>query len=188
MGMQATFAKAIDYRGGEYGNAVLSREKPLSVARIPLPGMEPRGLLMCEFADCWFFATHLDSRVVPGDTEPANVRAVSVIRQAATARAKTKPVFLAGDWNARPDSKMVAAAREFLTVLSPVHGRTSHGFRKHDPRNGHCIDYITVDCAHTGDFTVKEAHIIPDAVASDHYPVVVTVGRRFCARKDGDAQ
>ena len=38
-GMHVTFAKAIDYAGGEYGNAVLSEEPPLDVRRIPLPGL-----------------------------------------------------------------------------------------------------------------------------------------------------
>jgi len=191
-GMHAMFAKAIDYRGGEYGNAVLSREKPLSVVRVPLPGEEPRVLLACEFSDCWFFATHLDSRTVAGDTEPANVLSASIIREVAAERVKSKPVFLAGDWNARPKSKTVAAIKKFMAILSPLRGRTWHGFKTHDPSREYCIDYITVDTAHAGGFAVKEAYIVPDAIASDHYPVVVTLssgnrsgGESFDAAESG---
>ena len=57
--MHATFAQALPYQGGGYGVAVLSREKPLSVFKTPLPGAEPRVLLLCEFKDCWFGTTHL---------------------------------------------------------------------------------------------------------------------------------
>ena len=71
-GMHATFAKAIPLgERGEYGVAVLSREKPLSVRRTPLPGPEPRVLLLCEFADCWFGSTHLDSGILAGGVNAA---------------------------------------------------------------------------------------------------------------------
>ena len=46
-GMHATFAKAIFYKGGQYGVMMLSREKPISVVQLPLPGKEPRVLLVC---------------------------------------------------------------------------------------------------------------------------------------------
>lgn len=174
-GMHGTFAKAIDYCGGEYGNAVLSREKPLSVVRVPLPGKEPRVLLACEFAGCWLFATHLDGRILPGDDGPASLRSASIIREEVAKRAKTKPVFLAGDWNARPDSKTIAAIKEYMAILSPVDCRTFHGFKKHDPSVEYCIDYITVDRAHADGFTVVETHVAPDAVSSDHYPVAVSL-------------
>ena len=52
-GLHATFAKAIFFAGGQYGVMMLSRQKPVSVRQIPLPGKEPRVLLLCEFADCW---------------------------------------------------------------------------------------------------------------------------------------
>lgn len=58
--LTGTYAKAIDYSGGSYGVGILSREKPLSVKRIPLPGREEaRVLLMAEFRDYWFCVTHL---------------------------------------------------------------------------------------------------------------------------------
>lgn len=37
LGMHGTLARAIDFEGGKYGVALLSREKPLNVDRYPLP-------------------------------------------------------------------------------------------------------------------------------------------------------
>lgn len=39
-GMHARFCRAIDYDGGAYGVGLLSRDEPLAVRRIPLPGRE----------------------------------------------------------------------------------------------------------------------------------------------------
>ena len=171
-GLHVTFAKAIPYQGGDYGNAVLSREKPLSVERIPLPGgSEPRVLVLCEFADCWFGTTHL-GRNNP-QTEPDRMKSVEIIRGIVTEKAKSKPVFLSGDWNARPKSDVLKAMRGFMTILSREDWQTGHDFVKR-PRE-HCIDYLAVDTAHAAAVRTKETHIIHNYVASDHNPIAATV-------------
>ena len=49
-GMHARFCRAIDYDGGAYGVGLLSRDEPLAVRRIPLPGREEaRVLFVAEF-------------------------------------------------------------------------------------------------------------------------------------------
>ena len=159
-GMHATFAKTIDLQGGEYGIAVLSREVPLNVRRIPLPGGEPRMLLLCEFEDCWFGTTHLAV-----DSEEARTRSVEIIREA-VADCGGKPVFLTGDWNAKPDSVVLAGLREFLTVLSGEDVATC---------GQNCIDYVAVDSAHRGEYTVRGRRVVENRTASDHMPVVVEV-------------
>lgn len=170
LGMHATFAKAIPNRGGEYGVALLSKEKPLSVERIPLPGKnEKRVLLLCEFPDYWVCTTHLALQ------EENRLKAVAIIREAVEKRAASKPVFLTGDWNAKPDSKPLAAMSEFMTILSPQKCRTLHVFKKHPPDSEFCIDYIAVDTAHAAAFAVKEAFVVPDATTSDHFPVAVAL-------------
>ncbi|MBQ1908765.1 MAG: hypothetical protein II170_02375, partial [Bacteroidaceae bacterium] len=56
----ATFAPAIDFQGGKYGVGLLSRKRPLSVKRIPLPGREEsRMLLVAEFRNYVVACTHL---------------------------------------------------------------------------------------------------------------------------------
>ena len=172
MGLHATFAKAIPLQGGSYGVAVLSREKPLSVVRKPLPGKEPRVLLLCEFGDFWFGTTHLDL------VEDMRLASVEIIRSAVCERAKDKPVILSGDWNARPNSAVMEKLREFLRVVSGEKCITFHGFAKPKPGDAsreHCIDYIAVDRLQGGRVEVRDAHVVPDRVTSDHSPIVATV-------------
>ncbi|MBR2837466.1 MAG: endonuclease/exonuclease/phosphatase family protein [Kiritimatiellae bacterium] len=175
-GMHATFAQAIPYQGGGYGVAVLSREKPLSVFKTPLPGEEPRVLLLCEFKDCWFGTTHLSLQ------ETNRLAAVEIIRKAVEERAGEKPVYLTGDWNATPDSKVLDAVRSFMTILSTTSSRTFHGFNPKARPDRPCIDYVAVDSGAARRLVVRESHVVPDVKTSDHSPIVASVaeaGRPF---------
>ena len=161
-GLHATFAKAIAFKGGEYGNAVLSREVPRSVRRIPLPGAEPRVLLLCEFDDCWFGTMHLAV-----DSEEARMKSIELIRKAVL-ECGAKPVFLSGDWNASPDSSVIGELKGFLSVLSSETEPTFH-------LRESCIDYIAVDAAHRGEYALRGRRVVQNRKASDHMPVVVDV-------------
>ena len=167
-GLHATFAKAIPYQDGGYGVAVLSREKPISVMRIPLPGNEKRVLLLCEFADFWFGTTHLDF----GEYQ---LMAVDIIRGIVQEKAASKPVFLTGDWNAVPDSQTLKAIKGFMTVISDEHSCTFHARKDYPSGKEYCIDYIAVDSAHSGNCRVIEKHVTKDIVASDHNLVAVEI-------------
>ena len=168
-GMKATFGKTIDFQGGEYGVMVLSREEPLSVTKVPLPGKEPRLLLLAEFDDCVVGSTHLSVA-----NEKERMDSIGLIRDA-VARFK-KPVFVCGDWNARPDSPVLKEMGKFLTILSPTDQNTYHGSLPNLLTDSkHCIDYIAVDTVHAGMFRVEERKVIPDTAASDHKPIVVRV-------------
>ena len=169
-GLHSTFGKATNFQGGGYGVAVLSREKPISVFTTPLPGREKRVLLLCEFEDCWFGTTHLALQ------ETNRVAAVKIIRKAVEERAATKPVYLTGDWNATTNKGSMVAMQSFMTILSDTKGRTYHGFKKHDPSKGFCIDYIAVDSAAAKKLKVIDSHVVPDVTTSDHSPVVATIG------------
>ena len=181
-GMHATFAKAIAFGGGEYGNVVLSREVPLDVKRIPLPGAEPRVLLLCEFDDCWFGTTHLAV-----DSEAARMGSIELIRKA-VADCGGKPVFLSGDWNSKPDSSVLKGLKGFVSVLSAENEATFHGGRASDvekPNHDQCIDYIAVDSAHRGEYAVRGRRVVQDRKTSDHMPVVVEVAPS-AAKAEGD--
>lgn len=175
-GRHATFAKAIFYRGGQYGVMLLSRERPLNVMQWPLPGTEPRVLLLCEFSDCIVGTTHLSV-----EAEAERVASVAIIRQAVSQFAGKKPVFLTGDWNAMPDNAVVREMSDFLTVLSDTNCQTFHGEQQNGPdgqpfdMSKFCIDYIACDNAHAGAFKVLDAHVVEDRKTSDHAPIVVTL-------------
>lgn len=172
-GLHATYSKSIDYDGGEYGNLVLSRRKPLDVKRYPLPGDEPRSLVLCEFPDCVFGTTHLCV------ADPAHRQAsVAIIRRAVEEYAVRKPVFLTGDWNSLPESETLADMGKFMVVLSGRLEATYHGDLDCAPAEmsrakDHCIDYIAVDRAHAADFEVGESRVLPERTASDHAPLLV---------------
>ena len=173
-GMYTTFAKAIPYRGGQYGVMMLSREKPLNVVQLPLPGTEPRVLLVCEFKDRVVATSHLSV-----SRKEAREASVPIIRNAFAKY--EKPVFFTGDWNATPESGVLKSLGKFLTVVSDQTGRTFHGDSKIGPRGELmdktplCIDYIAVDRLHAQDFTVVDTHVVEDRVTSDHAPVVATL-------------
>lgn len=176
-GMNATFAKAIEFDGGEYGVALLSRERPLSVLRTPLPGAEPRVLLLCEFAGCRVGVTHLAV-----ESEEARLASMPILARLASECAD-KPLFLMGDWNAPPGSPTLSAIREFLEVISDETRATYHGDDADASLNdasgrcidysGRCIDYIAIDRRHIGGFKVVESRTVEERLASDHAPQLV---------------
>lgn len=168
-GLHPTFARAFPYKGGEYGRAMLSREKPIRVESVQLDGTHPGVLLLCEFKDFWFGTMHLDLKAVK------QLEQVKIVRNAVLERAKAKPVFLSGDWNATPKSRTLAEMRTFMTVLSCEDQQTFHGFKNEARLANYCIDYIAVDSAHAPAVRVKETYARQERVASDHNPVVAEV-------------
>jgi endonuclease/exonuclease/phosphatase family metal-dependent hydrolase len=167
--MYATYAMAIPLQGGSYGVSLLSREKPLSVIRKPLPGEEARVLLLCEFADCWVGTTHLALQ------EENQIKSAQIIRNVIAECKGNKPVFMTGDWNARPNSQTLAEFRGFMKILSAEKGRTFFGFKSHAPESEFCIDYIAVDKRSAKKFQVRETYVVPDIVTSDHCPVMAVI-------------
>lgn len=169
-GMHATFAAGIKYpNNGGYGVAVLSKEKPLSVVRLPLPGREPRVLLLCEFKELWFGTTHLALQ------SKNQLKSADIIRKAIERLSSKKPVFLTGDWNASPESDTLGEFKKFMTVLSKEKSRTFHGFKPYKPKSEYCIDYIAVSASSATGFEIKDSYVVEDPVTSDHFPIIAVV-------------
>ena len=162
--LTGTYAKAIDYSGGSYGVGLLSREKPLSVKRIPLPGREEaRVLLMAEFKDYCFCVTHLSLT-----REDSNASIDMIAALAAECR---KPFFIAGDFNLTPGSEPIARMKKHFIPLSDFSQKT---FPADQPAE--CIDYIWMYRGRKAEaFKVAERRVIEEPAASDHRPVKVTV-------------
>lgn len=162
-----SYGPAIDFQGGKYGNAVLSRDKQLSVEYIPLPGrQERRSLLMVEFKDYKIYCTHLNNAFA-GDRHGS----VMIINY--EARDVNKPIFLAGDINDTPGSRTLELLSENWIQLSG----NEFTFRSDAPEK--CIDYI---------FGLKHADfcyeiirqvVVNEPVASDHLPVFVDIRVKF---------
>ena len=156
---------AYTHIGKDIGNAVFSRTKPLKVEAFELPSSKyKRTLIVCEFGDFAVASMHLDL------DEGKRLESVPVVRKA-LARYK-KPVFIAGDWNNWPNTRVLKGLKEFVTVISPEHDiHTLHKRRMN--RKEVVIDYIAVDKAHAGDFSISGAWEVPDRITSDHSPIVV---------------
>ena len=160
-GYHAYFGPTIPHGGGKYGIGVLTKKPALSVAfhRLPCP-REPRGLLVVEMDKYYMLCTHLSL------SEPYRVESVAIIKDVIS-KLKNKPVFIAGDMNARPASKPIMAFKEFATLLSDD---TKFTFPSTDPRA--CIDYIF---GVNGSFKVLGRKIFYESLASDHLPLYVDV-------------
>lgn len=162
-GMKATWARAIAFDGGSYGIGVLSRETPLSVRVVPLPGSEEeRRLLVVEFRDYVFACTHLS--LDAGD------RLASAGLIASAASGWEKPFFVAGDWNARPGDPFVAAMEADFEILSDPSCPTWPA-----DAPAECLDYVAVMRGAARRLRVVDAAVCGEPVASDHRPVMVTV-------------
>lgn len=153
------FGSAIDYDGGKYGVGILTREAPLSSKRIPLPGEEPRVLLIVEMKDFVMACTHLDLE------EAARLASVPLIVE--EAQRWQKPFLLAGDWNDTLGSPLLQEMTKHFTILSG-NGPT---YPADEPRE--CIDFVALYKANSVE--VVESTVINEPEASDHRPLLVRI-------------
>lgn len=162
-GMYHHYGPAISFQGGQYGNGILSTEKPVTSSYIPLPGrQERRSLLMVEFKDFILYGTHLNNRYA-GDRHGAAM----IINY--EARDSGKPVFLAGDINDTPGSQT-------LDLLSlSWENLSGNGYTFPADQPDRCIDYIFGFKQGGINYRVLKQVVVNEPVASDHRPVFVDV-------------
>lgn len=162
-GMHATFGYSILHDGGKYGNGLLTREKPIVVKKIPLPGAkEARTALIVELDNYVVVNTHLS---LIGEER---LESVKIITDAV--KAYDKPVFLMGDLNARPNSDPVKFLKKEWQILSDTSKYTSPSV---NPRS--TIDYIMGYTGKGKSYQRSRAEVIDERVASDHRPLFVDV-------------
>ena len=172
-GMHAQFGKAMDYSGGSYGVAVLSRWPIVSTLNQPLPAFpdrEPRTALMVLVrVDAagpllQFTSTHLDQ----GRDEGNRLAQVSHLN-ALPVREGAQDI-LAGDINSRPDTEVMKVLESQWTNATTADPSLPPAA---DGRPRFRGDYILVRPAHC--WRVIEANVLDDRVASDHRPVFVVL-------------
>ena len=164
------FTRAIPFRGGAYGDGVVSSRPIVNRFRVALPqgeGAEARSVAVVETEDCVFAATHLD--------HVSSAAAMEQMRQindwfTAVYSGCAKPVFLCGDFNVLPDSEVIALAGECWTQLSG----TEVTFSTENPSI--CIDYLFAFRA-AAPVEVEKYQVLREGTAllSDHFPVLITV-------------
>ena len=161
--MYPVYAPAIDYDGGKYGIGMLSKEKPLGYRYLALPGREEeRALLIVEFEKYIYCCTHLS---LTGEDRLASLEIIS--REAAKAN---KPLFIAGDFNAHPDSEVIKGIQNDFVILTNTKQPT---FPADEPTE--TIDYIAAYAKDTTAFTRLSAWVVDEPAASDHRPIVTDI-------------
>ncbi|MDR3142508.1 MAG: endonuclease/exonuclease/phosphatase family protein [Tannerellaceae bacterium] len=179
-GMYSFFVKTIDFQGGAYGIAVLSKYPFISTRAIELPmehnaGGEPRAVAFVvvepvEGHKIAFASTHFDL-----EEENKKLQINSIIDYVQDINI---PVILAGDFNAEPDSYVIQA-------LDKVFQRTCIRcpFTIPEIEPSHTIDYISF--TPKGSFEVVKHEVINEDYASDHLPVFAIVKKKSNDAKNG---
>ena len=169
--MHGEFGKSMNYFGGGYGVAVLSRWRMSKTEHHPLPtstDREPRTELTVQVRAgehgpvLRFTSTHLDQG---RDTELRLLQARSLNEH--LVHGDGQPSILAGDMNSRPDSDVLQVLGEHWTnasadTLPPPAGRPR-------PRGDHVL-FRPAKC-----WRVIESTLIDETVASDHRPLLVVL-------------
>lgn len=153
------YAGAIDFDGGKYGVGILTQEPPMSTKSIPLPGDEPRVLLVVELKDYVMACTHLDLEEEP--------RLASVPLIVEEAQRWQKPFLLAGDWNDTLGSELLHEMTKHFTLLSGE----APTYPADEPTD--CIDFIAI--FKTNNAETLEANVVDEPEASDHRPLMVSL-------------
>lgn len=162
-GMHAAFAKAISFSGGEYGIAILSRY-PLENTRVhPLPGPgEARVAFEATITiggkPLRLVNTHLEAGAETA--RPAQARKLLEWFQ------PPAPTLLGGDFN---DTAASETLKIFTAPWKTVLKDTPATFPADKPVTE--IDhFLTLGCE-----AAAPAQVLPEAVASDHRPVLVRI-------------
>ncbi len=183
-GLGFSFGSTLDYQGGKYGIAVLSRWPIVSDTLMRLGvnppqeraggAYEPRGALQVEIATdkglLYAVNTHLD----PSGTDWFRMQEVAAVRQLADSLlASGAPVMVGGDFNSEPGSAVV----DWMTTAgwSDAWAQCGEGagltFPAATPVKR--IDYLFI----SPQLVCESARVI-DTTTSDHRPVLFVLRRR----------
>lgn len=159
--MYPLFAPAIEFQGGKYGVGLLSKEKPINHTYIPLPGREEsRVLLLAEFEKFYIASTHFSLN------EQDRVKSAGIV--SSLVKSLDKPLYLAGDLNALPDSELIRILSESFNTLNDVKQSTFPA-----DNADRCIDFIMGPKDDSYSLLVRK--VVNEPLASDHRPLYADI-------------
>jgi endonuclease/exonuclease/phosphatase family metal-dependent hydrolase len=170
MDMHAEFGRAMNYDGGGYGVAVLSRWPILAVENDPLPfapEREPRTALTVQLRPgpdgplVRFTSTHFDQ----GREQETRLEEATRLNELLTREGP--PAILGGDLNARPGTGAITIIEEQWTnaLAQDLEPTGRPGFIR-----GDYVLYRPTAC-----WRVIQGTVLDDRVASDHRPVLAVL-------------
>jgi endonuclease/exonuclease/phosphatase family metal-dependent hydrolase len=166
-GMHVRFAHQLDFEGGRYGQAILSRFPCSELTVHWLPGVPDRerriaGSVTVDLdgEKLTFVTTHLHHNNTPLREGQAE-RLSQLFGDEHSA-----PVIVAGDLNATPDSRAIAILKERFEAPTGTQELLTYPAGKPERQ----LDYILFQPRDR--FTVVSIEVPPEAEASDHRPVL----------------
>lgn len=167
-GLHGRFGKQLDYDGGEYGQAILSRF-PLSEVTVKwLPGVPERerrivaaAIIQVDDLKLTFASTHLHHNNAAIREDQA--RALNEVFAA-----EDQTVILAGDLNAVPDSKPISILKQHWNVATDGPGHLPTYPAVQPERQ---LDYVLFRPGNR--LRVCSVTVIEEPLASDHRPLLV---------------
>ncbi len=171
--MHVVFGEAMPFQGGQYGDAVLSRKKPIVSGSIALPAAKDREPRVAAFATLklsrgsfTFVGTHFDHM---SDDKDRVWQATTLIEH--WPRNSGDDVVLAGDFNAIPQSRPMEIILEHFDDASASNPQMTFYSVKPIKR----IDWILY--RPEKGWRVLESRVIDEKMASDHLPLLVVLER-----------
>ena len=174
LGMHYYFSKSIDFSGGQYGVAILSKYPLFNTRKelLPMPvASEQRSVAMATVnlpgnVSIEFGATHLDLKVDNRIAQSQQLNAIS--------ENLAKPFFVGGDYNAIPTSKEMKILKEEFHLSCMDSCALSFPVRNPD----RAIDFVVYNKIAASMFKLVEAYAMKGEYASDHLPVVAVFSYR----------
>jgi endonuclease/exonuclease/phosphatase family metal-dependent hydrolase len=186
-GMQMHFGRNIDFEGGGYGTGVLTKLPVRKHESVKLKSFYPpteknpeqRGVQILEIGEndkteLLFLCTHLDYRP-PDEERMASAKTINELIEK-----RNEPAIIAGDFNAKPDSKPIEEFRKQWKVAGlQAEAKAPNAvplltFPAEKPDRW--IDYVMVRPAE--EWEVVEVRVLEESVASDHRPLLAVLRRK----------
>ncbi len=169
LGMEYFFSKSIDYQGGEYGVAVLSKFPISNKRRIELPmptSGEKRSVALVsvnlgEGVSLEFGSTHLDLNVPNRTAQAIHLNALGM--------EANKPMMIAADYNAEVSTSELQEMQKVFS-FSCKNG-CPNSFPVRNPTKA--IDLVASNKKASDIFGLMSAVALTGSYASDHLPVMV---------------
>ena len=168
-GLHGKFARQIDYDGGQYGQAILSKWPLGELDLHMLPGDPPREQRLLARASIqanghtfWFATTHLHH----ADQAIREAQVAALNRLFSTSE---PPVIVAGDFNATPESAAMGKVARAWQIAGA--GQNLATFPAAEPSRQ--LDYVVFRPGQR--WRVTSVEVIAEPVASDHAPLLVVL-------------
>jgi endonuclease/exonuclease/phosphatase family metal-dependent hydrolase len=167
-GMHYFFSRTLDYEGGKYGDAVLSRYPIVATQHYALPMPDPSGEARAvgivtvqppEGVEVDFAVTHLDL----ASNREAQVKALVNI-----SKTSKNPLILGGDLNADPSSEYITTLKQAFQLAC----ESGCPLTAPSDKPSKTIDYIVLNPAAAKLFHVVSYNVIKGIYASDHLPLI----------------